>query len=489
MSARRGEDTCTDILLLPNTHEIMGDSDIGVIGMAVMGQNIALNIESGGNQVSVYNRTGATTESFVEERAQDKQIVPTYDLETFVDSLARPRTVLLMVKAGRPVDIFIDKLIPLLDEGDVIVDGGNSDFHDTERRIDTTEAEGLLYLGTGISGGEYGALHGPSIMPGGHREAYEIVGPLLEQAAAQVDGEPCCAYLGPGSAGHYVKMVHNGIEYAVMQSIAEAYWLMAMGLGMEPPEMSDQFAEWNERVGAYLYEITADILLQEDDRGEGYLIDKILDTAKQKGTGKWSVQSALDYGVPVPTMSAAVEGRFLSALKGERGRMGERYAISRPLNTLTEDILDDLEEALYISTVSSYAQGMKLLDVASEERGYDLDLATVARVWKDGCIIRSDLLDPIRTAYGDKPYPDNLIADSNFRTVYTEAIPALRRVVQRSRGTGLPVPALSASLDYFESLTSPTLPANMIQAQRDCFGAHTYERRDAEGTFHTEWGE
>ena len=467
----------------------MGDSDIGVIGMAVMGQNIALNIESNGNTVSVYNRTGSTTESFYEERGQDKQVVPTYDLESFVDSLERPRKVLLMVKAGKPVDIFIDKLIPLLDEGDVIVDGGNSDFRDTERRIEKAEDEGLLYLGTGISGGEYGALHGPSIMPGGHEEAYDIVGPLLEDAAAQVDGEPCCAYLGPHSAGHYVKMVHNGIEYAVMQSISEAYWLMSQGLGMEPPEMSEQFAEWNERVGAYLYEITADILKQKDDRGDGFLINSILDTAKQKGTGKWSVQSALDYGVPVPTMSAAVEGRFLSALKDERGEMGEQYEIDRPLEPLSEDVLDDLEDALYISTVSSYAQGMKLLDVASDERGYDLDLSTVARVWKDGCIIRSTLLDPIRTAYDEKPYPDNLIAAPNFQSEYENSIPALRRVVQAARSVALPVPAHSASLDYFESLTSPNLPANMIQAQRDCFGAHTYERRDAEGTFHTEWGE
>ncbi len=467
----------------------MADSDIGVIGMAVMGQNIALNIESKGYQVSVYNRTGSTTESFYEERGEDKQVVPTYDLEAFVDSLARPRTVLLMVKAGKPVDIFIDKLSPLLDEGDVIVDGGNSDFHDTERRVEKAEDEGLLYLGTGISGGEYGALHGPSIMPGGHREAYEIVGPLLEDAAAQIDGQPCCAYLGPHSAGHYVKMVHNGIEYAVMQSIAEAYWLMAQGLGMDPPAMSEQFAAWNERVGAYLYEITADILLQKDDRGDGYLINKILDTAKQKGTGKWSVQSALDYGVPVPTMSAAVEGRFLSALKDERGKVGKMYGISRPIGTLSEDFLDDLEDALYISTVSSYAQGMKLLDVASVERGYELDLSTVARVWKDGCIIRSKLLDPIRTAYDETPYPDNLMEASNFQLEYTEAIPSLRRIVQAARGVALPVPAHSASLDYFESLTSPNLPANMIQAQRDCFGAHTYERHDMEGTFHTEWGE
>ncbi len=467
----------------------MSDSDIGVIGMAVMGQNIALNIESNGNRVSVYNRTGSTTESFYEERGTDKQIVPTYDLESFVDSLERPRKVLLMVKAGKPVDIFIDKLIPLLDEGDVIVDGGNSDFHDTERRIETAEDEGLLYLGTGISGGEYGALHGPSIMPGGHEEAYEIVGPLLEDAAAQVDGEPCCAYLGPHSAGHYVKMVHNGIEYAVMQSIAEAYWLMAQGLEMDPPEMSDQFAEWNERVGAYLYEITADILRQKDDRGDGFLINKILDTAKQKGTGKWSVQSALDYGVPVPTMSAAVEGRFLSAVKDERGRIGGQYKVRRPQQSLSQEFLDDLEEALYISTVSSYAQGIKLLNVASEERGYDLDLSTVARIWKDGCIIRSTLLDPIRTAYDETPYPDNLIAAPNFQSEYNDAIPALRRVVQAARAAALPVPGHSASLDYFESLTSPDLPANMIQAQRDCFGAHTYERRDAEGTFHTEWGE
>ena len=466
----------------------MPTSDIGVIGMAVMGQNIALNIESNGYQVSVYNRTGATTEDFVDERTDGKNVVPTYDLEAFVDSLARPRKVLLMVKAGKPVDIFIDKLLPLLDEGDVIIDGGNSDFHDTDRRIEKAEGEGILYLGTGISGGEYGALHGPSIMPGGHRDAYDIAGPMLEDAAAEVDGAPCCAYLGSGSVGHYVKMVHNGIEYAVMQSISDAYWLMKVGLGMTPPEMSQAFEAWNQRVGAYLYEITTDILVEEDDQGDGFLIDAILDTAGQKGTGKWSVQSALDYGVAVPTMSAAVEWRFLSAIKSERERIGEAYGIDRPLAPISEETLADLEMALYLSVVSSYAQGMKLLDVASDERGYGLDLSTVAQIWKDGCIIRSDLLEPIRQAYTDEPYPDNLIASSDFRAQHADHVPALRHVVCTARSSGLPVPALSASLDYFESLTSPELPANMIQAQRDYFGAHTYERKDRDGTFHTEWG-
>jgi 6-phosphogluconate dehydrogenase len=456
--------------------------------MAVMGQNIALNIESNGYQVSVYNRTGSTTEDFVEERTGGKDIVPAYDLETFVDSLARPRKVLLMVKAGKPVDIFIDKLLPLLDEGDVIIDGGNSDFQDTDRRVEAAEQEGLLYLGTGISGGEYGALHGPSIMPGGHREAYDIAGPILEKAAAQVDGVPCCAYLGAGSVGHYVKMVHNGIEYAIMQSIADAYWLMKVGMGMTPPAMSAAFDAWNERVGAYLYEITTDILVEEDDQGDGYLIDAILDTAKQKGTGKWSVQSALDYGVAVPTMSAAVEWRFLSAIKEERERIGETYRIDRPVSPVSDEVLSQLEDALYLSVVSSYAQGIKLLDVASDERGYGLDVSTTAQIWKDGCIIRSHLLEPIREAYAHEPYPDNLIAAPAFQEQHTSLVPALRQVVRAARRSGLPVPALSASLDYFESLTSPLLPANMIQAQRDYFGAHTYERRDRDGTFHTEWG-
>ena len=355
--------------------------------------------------------------------------------------------------------------------------------------METAESEGLLYLGTGISGGEYGALHGPSIMPGGHPEAYEKVGPILEDAAAQIDEGPCCAYLGPRSAGHYVKMVHNGIEYAVMQSIAEVYWMMAAGLGLEPPEMSARFETWNERVGAYLYEITVDILVEEDEKGDGYLINNILDTAKQKGTGKWSVQSALDHGIPVPTISGAVEARILSAFKEDRGRFAEAFGIDRPLASPPETLLDDLEEALYLSVVASYAQGMKLLEAASEERDYGLDLSEVARVWKDGCIIRSDLLDPIREAYDRESPPRNLIAAPQFQDAFSEELPMLRRVVRAARSLGLPVPALSSSLDYAESLTSAVLPANMIQAQRDYFGAHTYQRLDEEGTFHTEWGE
>lgn len=467
----------------------MTDADIGVVGMAVMGQNIALNFEESGYEVAVYNRTGSTTESFVQQRTEGKRIVPSYELEDFVDSLARPRKILLMVKAGKPVDIFIDKLVPLLEEGDVLIDGGNSHYADTDRRLETAEAEGLRYLGTGISGGEYGALHGPSIMPGGNREAYEVVGPLLEDAAAQIEEGPCCIYLGPGSAGHYVKMVHNGIEYAVMQSIAEAYWLMAVGLGMEPPEMSAQFERWNRDVQAYLYEITVDILAEEDSKSDAYLIDKILDTAKQKGTGKWSVQSALDHGVAVPTIASAVEARILSALKDARGTIGETFGIDRPLASASDGLLDDLKAALYVSVVSSYAQGMMLLEVASDERDYDLDLADVAQVWKDGCIIRSSLLDPIREAYRGPTRPENLVSSEEFRDEFAEKVPTLRRVVAEGRRLGLPVPALSSSLDYFESLSSPDLPANMIQAQRDYFGAHTYQRRDEDGTFHTEWGD
>lgn len=461
-------------------------SDIGVIGMAVMGQNLVLNIESKGYSVSVYNRTSSKTKSFIEERAQNKEINATYSLEELVDSLKKPRKIMLMVKAGSPVDKVIDSLLPLLEKGDIIIDGGNSYFEDTNRRYKKLSEKGLLYLGTGISGGEYGALHGPSIMPGGSRAAYKEVEDILTDVAAKTADGPCVTYLGPASAGHYVKMVHNGIEYAVMQIIAEAYDIMRKAIGMEPREMSEVFKEWNEEHQSYLIEITYKILNREDHETGNPLINMILDTAKQKGTGKWSVQEALELGVPTPTIGAAVNTRFLSALKSEREKVGEVFNHTFE-NTLKKEFLGALRDALYLSIVIAYAEGMKLLQQASREYNYQLELDEVARIWEDGCIIRSALLKPIQQAFKKNPDLINLILAEEFRDKFREKIGQLRKVVSTSKDLGIPTPTMTAALDYFDGLRSIELPANLIQAQRDYFGAHTYERRDKEGTFHTEW--
>ncbi|MBS3765013.1 NADP-dependent phosphogluconate dehydrogenase, partial [Candidatus Bipolaricaulota bacterium] len=396
----------------------------------------------------------------------------------------RPRKVLILVKAGKPVDMVIDQLLPLMAEGDIIIDGGNSHFQDTDRRVEKVEEEGLYYLGTGISGGEYGALHGPSIMPGGHREAYDEVSEILRSAAAQTPEGPTCKYLGPRSAGHYVKMVHNGIEYAVMQSIAEVYWAMENLLELDQEEMADRFEEWNSRLEAYLMEITVEILRREDEKTDRPLLEMILDTAKQKGTGKWTSRSALELGVPTPTITAAVDARLLSSRKERRGRLSEIYGSSN--KDAYDGFEDGLEDALYLSIVTAYAQGLDLLTVASDEYDYDLDLQDVAQIWKDGCIIRSDLLDPISASYADDQL-DTLLGSDEFIGDYKSGLPSLRKVVSALSKTDLICPALSASLNYFNSLTSERLPANMIQAQRDYFGAHTYQRVDEEGTFHTEW--
>lgn len=460
-------------------------SDIGLIGMAVMGQNLALNMESKGYRISVYNRTSSRTEEFVASRGEGRDVRPAYSIEELVSSLSRPRKVMLMVKAGDPVDAVIEELVPHLDEGDILIDGGNSHFPDTDRRLNDLEERGILYLGTGVSGGEYGALHGPSIMPGGHREAYDEVGGLLEKTAAATELGPCCTYLGPGSAGHYVKMVHNGIEYGVMEGIAESYWFMKELLGMEPGAMADRFEDWNESVNSYLMEITVDILRKKDEKTGNPLIDVILDKAKQKGTGKWSVQSSLDLGIPIPTITAGVQARILSAHKREREKMAERidWSLSRP----EEFGLGDLEKSLDLVTVSAYGQGMKLLAAASEEFVYGLELDEVARIWMDGCIIRSDLLGELRKAYSDNPGLENVFFDEGFAGLLQEEIGSLRRTVHEAKKSGLPFIAFSSTLDYLDSIVAERLPANIIQAQRDYFGAHTYERVDEEGRFHTDW--
>ncbi|MFB6290283.1 MAG: NADP-dependent phosphogluconate dehydrogenase [Candidatus Bipolaricaulia bacterium] len=463
-------------------------TDFGIIGMAVMGQNLALNVESKGYSVSVYNRSESRTRQFVEERAREKDIVPTYELSEFVNSLERPRKVLLMIKAGAPVDKVISQLTPLMDEGDVILDGGNSNFQDTNRRLEEVNSEGILYLGTGISGGEYGARHGPSIMPGGNEEAYEIVGDVLEAAAAQITEGPCCTYLGPRSAGHYVKMVHNGIEYGVMESISEAYWLMDKGLNMKPEEMSSTFESWNEELDSYLMEITAPILREKDEETGKPLINLILDTAEQKGTGKWTAKNALELGVPVPTITAAVDSRFVSSRKEERKRNADKFLPEGPSRlSETGDWLTRIRDALYLSTVSSYAQGIYLLKVASEEYEYNLNLNEVARIWKDGCIIRSNLLGDIQKGLRIDSENPNLLFVEPFLSQLKDKIKPTRKLLAEGREAGIALPAMSSSLDYLIGFSSADLPANMIQAQRDFFGAHTYQRRDKEGYFHTQW--
>ena len=464
-------------------------TDIGIIGMAVMGQNLALNIESRGYGVSVYNRSESRTRDFATTRVGDSDIVPTYELEEFVDSLEKPRKILLMIKAGSPIDKVISKLTPLLEKGDLILDGGNSYFKDTDRRIEELNSKGLLYLGTGISGGEYGARHGPSIMPGGNQEAYQIVGDILEDAAARTPEGPCCTYLGPRSAGHYVKMVHNGIEYGVMEAIAEAYWLMNKGLDIPPAEMSSIFEDWNEDLDSYLMEITVSILKEQDEDTGKPLIDLILDTAEQKGTGKWTAQNALELGVPVPTIAAAVDSRFISSRKDERKANSDRLFPGEPSGLPGKsDWLDEINAALSLSVRSAYTQGTYLLKEASDEYEYDLDLHEVARIWKDGCIIRSNLLGEIQKGLRNGRENTNLAFEDPFLGSLKNKIEPARQLLSAGHRAGIMLPAISSSLDYLIGFSSADLPANMIQAQRDFFGAHTYRRRDKEGYFHTEWG-
>ena len=463
--------------------------DIGVIGMAVMGQNLALNMESKGFTVAVYNRTVARTQEFIKQRGQGKKVFGAESLEDFVRALKRPRRAMLMVQAGAPVDAVIDSLLPLFDRGDLIIDGGNSFYEDTDRRAERLEAAECGYLGSGVSGGEYGALHGPSIMPGGTREAYQAVEPIFTKIAAQVEAGPCCAYLGPASAGHYVKMVHNGIEYGIMQLLAETYDIMSRGLGMTVPEIQKVIDGWNKgELSSFLLEITADILTRKDPDSGKYIVEIIVDWAAQKGTGKWTAQSALDYGIPLPTIAAATDARIVSAYKDLRVKLSK--AIGGPdakFEGGRQELVAAMQDALYLAIVSAYAQGMHLLAAASEERHYNLDLSTVARIWKGGCIIRSVLLEPIRQAFAADPTLPNLLGVEPFRSEVNKRAGSLRRIVSQAALHGIPIPALAASLSYVDGLRTGRLPANLVQAQRDFFGAHTYQRVDKEGTFHTEW--
>lgn len=471
----------------------MTKRSFGVIGLAVMGENLALNVESRGFPIAVYNRTGAKTESFMQERAQGKDIKAAYSLEEFVQSLERPRQILVMVKAGKPVDLVIEQLKPLLDSGDMIIDGGNSLYEDTERRTKDLEATGLGFMGMGVSGGEEGALHGPSLMPGGTQGAYQELEPILTKIAAQVDDGPCVTYIGPGGAGHYVKMVHNGIEYGDMQLIAEAYDILKNVLGLSNQQLHEVFAQWNEteELNSFLIEITADIFKYVDSETKTGLIDLILDAAGQKGTGRWTVVSSLELGVPIPTIYAAVNARVMSAYKEER--LGASQELLGPTLEFysgdTAAFIDKVRDALYCSKMCSYAQGMALLGKASAEFNYSLNLAETARIWKGGCIIRAGFLDKIKAAFQDNPQLPNLLLAPEFKQTILDRQNAWREVLAVSNQSGIAVPAFSASLDYFDSYRRDRLPQNLTQAQRDYFGAHTYERIDRPRGefFHTEW--
>ncbi len=465
-------------------------ADIGIIGMEVMGRNIALNFERNGYTVAVYNRTTSKMQDLVDENP-GKNLVPTETYEEFVAALKKPRRALVMVKAGKPVDYVIDDLAPLYEEGDLIIDGGNSYFHDTERRTNELEEKGLTFMGMGISGGEEGALWGPSLMPGGSREVWSAVDEMMQAVAAKAeeDGEPCVAYLGPRGAGHYVKMVHNGIEYADMQLIAEAYDILRHALNLSPTELADIFDEWNQgELDSFLIDITVEIFRRVDDETGQPLVDQIRDAAAQKGTGKWTSQDAFNVGAAIPTIDMAVVARILSSFKDER--VAASKVLPGPdakFEGDRETLVNQVRQALYASKISAYAQGMSLLKLASNEYDYDLNLGEVASIWRAGCIIRARFLDEITAAYNRDANLVNLMLDDYFRDAIVERLPAWRSVVQTAVGLGIPVPAFGASLAYYDSYRSERLPANLIQAQRDFFGAHTYERLDVEGVFHTEW--
>jgi 6-phosphogluconate dehydrogenase len=464
-----------------------------MIGLAVMGSNLARNIESRGFRVAVYNRTGEVTKEFMAKfgtrDGKPAGFVASYTMEDFVKSMKAPRQIFIMVKAGAGTDAVIDQLAPLLDKGDIVIDGGNAYFKDTVRREHKLQAMGLNFLGIGISGGEEGALKGPSLMPGGPREAWKIVAPLLEQIAAQADGA-CTNYVGPDGAGHFVKMVHNGIEYGDMQLIAEAYDILRNVVGCKPEELASIFTAWNGGVlSSYLIEITAKIFAKKDPEGAGALVDKILDKAGQKGTGTWTAQVALDLGISIPTISSAVDARTLSSMKDERAKASKEFK-GPSVEDFTgnrEEFITAVHDALYASKIMSYAQGMNLIAAASKQWNWDLKLHEIAAMWKGGCIIRAKFLDEIRRAFASKPAPSNLLLDSFMKAEVTRCVPNLRKVVGTAVGRGVPVLGFAASIAYFDSFRTAALPQNLTQAQRDFFGAHTYERTDKSGSFHTEW--
>lgn len=470
----------------------MKKADIGLIGLAVMGENLALNMESKGFTVAVYNRNfpgeEGVVDRFVNGRGKGKNFIATHSIEELTEAVKHPRIIMMMIKAGDPVDEMIEQLLPHMSAGDVIIDGGNSDFHDTERRVKEVEARGLYFIGTGISGGEEGALHGPSVMPGGSPEAWPIVRDILQGIAAKLDdGTPCCQWIGEGGAGHFVKMVHNGIEYGDMQLISEAYSLLKNRKGLDDGEMSVVFEEWNKgELDSFLIEITTNILRfrDEDDKP---ILDKILDVAGQKGTGKWSAIAAMDENDPLTLITEAVYARMLSALSAERQRASDLYP--EPIELGENLFVEEIRQALYASKLISYAQGFSLISRASERYGWKLDFGTIAKIWRKGCIIRSVFLQKITEAYKKNPELENLLFDDFFRTKIQLALPSWRKVVAEGALSGVALPAMSSALSYFDGLRTLHSAANLIQAQRDYFGAHTYERvdRDRGIFFHTNW--
>jgi 6-phosphogluconate dehydrogenase len=468
-------------------------SQIGVTGLATMGANLARNLARHGHQVVLHNRTQARTDALMAAHGAEGDFVPTTSTEEFVQALDRPRSILIMVQAGPATDAVIDELVPLLDEGDIVIDGGNARYQDTQRRTGALAGRGLHFVGTGVSGGEEGALNGPSIMPGGSDESYAIIGPVLESIAAVVDGTPCCTHVGTDGAGHFVKMVHNGIEYADMQLIAEAYDLLRLRLGLSPQEIGDVFAGWNEGdLDSYLIEITAEVLRHDDAATGKPFVDVILDQAEQKGTGRWTVQSALDLGIPVSGIAEAVFARALS------GHAEQRAAAQKvlPGPALEVDAVEDrdayieaVRQALYASKVVAYAQGFDQIAAGAEENGWDVDRGALATIWRGGCIIRARFLDRIRQAFADEPGLTTLLTHDYFRDAVASAQDGWRLVVSDVARYGIPAPGFASALAYYDGLRAERLPAALIQGLRDFFGAHTYRRVDREGTFHTFWGE
>ena len=469
-----------------------GSANFGMIGLGVMGRNLVLNIERHGYSVAVWNREPEWVDQFLNNKARGKQVVGAKEIRELVGSLEKPRKIMMMVKAGQPVDWTIDLLTPHLDEADIVVDGGNSHFLDTRRRERELAVQGVRFLGMGVSGGETGALRGPSLMPGGERNAYQDLRPILEAIAAQVEDGPCVTYCGPEAAGHFIKMVHNGIEYGDMQLIAEAYGILKSVLQLESGELSDIFSEWNEGLlESYLIEITKNIFTVMDEETGKPLIDLILDRAGQKGTGRWASQVALDLGVAVPTIHSAIEARILSGLKEERVQASQ--SIPGPETVLgssdKKEIIDSVHDALYASKICSYAQGMALIQAGSEQYQWRVNLSEISRIWKGGCIIRARLLDRIQQAYLKQPNLPNLMVDPGFISGLTAAQPGWRKLVSMAQNIGIPVPAMSSSLAYFDSYRSAHLPQNLTQAQRDFFGSHLYQRVDKPDSdpVHTDW--
>jgi len=474
--------------------EAQGGRHVGVVGLAVMGENLALNIERNGFAPAVFNRTAARTEQFLAERAQGTSILGTFDIREFVDALERPRRILLMVKAGSAVDAVIAELAPYLEPGDILIDGGNSLFTDTERRSREVTDQGFHFIGMGVSGGEEGALWGPSLMPGGPKEAYDALEPMLTAIAAKSDSGPCVTHIGPGGSGHYVKMVHNGIEYGDMQLIAETYDVMRRALGMSASEIGEVFERWNEgKLASFLVEITGKVLKYIDPLTDQPLVDVIADQAAQKGTGRWTSQNSFELGTPIPVIDAAVVARSLSSFAAGRLRASSVLvgpgsdSIPLPEPPERDALIDALEDALYVAKIASYAQGMALLRAASETYDWNLNLSEMARIWKAGCIIRAKLLDPIMQAYREQPDLDNMMLAPQFADEVNSGSQHLRSALRTAIDFGIPAPAMSAAISYIDTYRQTKLPANLIQGLRDYFGAHTYQRVDREGIFHTEW--